>query len=266
MTRTTLTRALRSWALAGALVSVSAVVLAEAAVGVAADGGPPAAAIERIGSPARSATVGTRYAQPLRARVLDSDGNPVQGASVTFALGSAGSAAASGSAGAAFADGSAQATVVSDAAGRATSPGFTANTTAGAYSATATLTGGAGHVGFSLRNRAARPAAIAPGVAASTWAVVGVRFPIRLAVTVNDAYGNPVAGAVVTFSAPARGPSGRFASGSHRARVRTSASGKAVAPAFSATSQPGGYVVRATAAAAAPAAFALVNEATASSR
>jgi hypothetical protein len=80
-------------------------------------------------------------------------------------------------------------------------------------------------------------------------------------VTVTDAYGNPVSGAVVTFSAPARGPSGRFASGSRRVRDRTGAGGKAVAPAFHATSRPGGYVVRATTGTAAPAAFALVNEA-----
>jgi hypothetical protein len=265
MTRATFLRALRSCALSGALAGVSVAVLGPGAVAAAADGAPPAAAIERIGGQARSATVGTRYAQPLRVRVLDADGNPLEGASVTFALGSAGSAA-SASAGAAFADGSAQATVMTDAAGRATSPAFTANTTAGAFSAGATLTGGAGHVSFSLRNRAARPAALAPGVAASTWAAVGARFPIRLAVTVTDAYGNPVSGAVVTFSAPARGPSGRFASGSRRVRVRAGASGTAVAPAFHATSRPGGYVVRATAGAAAPAAFALVNEAPAPSR
>jgi hypothetical protein len=43
--------------------------------------------------------------------------------------------------------------------------------------------------------------------------------------------------------------------------VKTSGCGIAVAPAFTANHQPGGYIVKATAGHARPAAFALVNEA-----
>ena len=53
---------------------------------------------------------------------------------------------------------------------------------------------------------------------------VGTRFPIRLAVTVTDTHGNAVAGALVTFTAPAHGPSGSFA-GPH-GRARRSGSGR----------------------------------------
>ena len=104
----------------------------------------------------------------------------------------------------------------------------------------------------------------------------GDEFPIRLAVTVTDAEKNLVPGALVTFSAPAAGAGagGHFTlrsrgSQHHRARVsyvhtvtvKTGACGIAVAPAFSASRQPGGYIVKASAKPARPAAFALVNEA-----
>ena len=93
-----------------------------------------------------------------------------------------------------------------------------------------------------------------------------------LAVTVTDAEKNPVAGALVSFSAPASGASGRFtvrSRGSHRHRVshartvhvETGACGIAVAPPFSAGHQAGGYILEANAKPARPAAFALVNEA-----
>jgi hypothetical protein len=263
MTRTTLLPNRRGSLLAAvALLGASAAVLAGGAVPAAADPGPAAAAIVRIGSSSRSATVGTRYGDPLRVVVLDAERKPLQGVSVSFSLGSAAaSPSATAGAGASFAAaGGTQATALTDASGRATSPAFTANGTAGSFAATAELTGGGLRAGFSLRNRAGRPASLAPGVAASASAVAGTRFPIRLAVTVTDSYGNPVPGAVVTFSAPLHGPSGRFAGRSRRARVATNALGKAVAPPFSATSRPGGYVVRASAAGAAPSGFALVNE------
>jgi hypothetical protein len=117
-------------------------------------------------------------------------------------------------------------------------------------------------VSYSLRNVAGKPAAIAAGVAASESTPVASRFPIRLAVTVTDANNNPVRGARVTFTAPARGPRGHF--GAHAARtvrVTTNVSGIAVAPVFTAGPVPGGYVVTASVAGAKrAAAFALVNE------
>jgi hypothetical protein len=119
----------------------------------------------------------------------------------------------------------------------------------------------------------AQPLQVIPGVGSMQSTVVGTPFPIPLAVTVSDAHEKPVAGALVTFSAPVAGASGRFtvyARGRHHrvrivhpdtVRVKTDARGIAVAPAFTANDTPGGYIVMATVKHARPAAFALVNEA-----
>jgi hypothetical protein len=78
----------------------------------------------------------------------------------------------------------------------------------------------------------------------------------------------------VRFAAPAAGPSGHFAirsrgvrrdrlhvSRSRAVKVRTDACGIALAPPLIANGRQGGYVVKATAGRARPAAFALVNDA-----
>jgi hypothetical protein len=227
------------------------------------------ATIRVVGRASQAATVATRYKHPLEVRLLDASGTPLQGVSVTFALGAgAGSSTPSG-AGASFSGGGSQATATTTAAGIATSPRFEAGTAAGRFTATATLTEGATSPGsiraasFPLRNLAGAASTVTAGAAASESAAAGARFPIRLAVTVTDADANPVSGALVTFSAPARGPSGTFSrsplSRSRTVRIRTNASGVAVAPAYMANRQPGGYVVRALVKHAGAAAFALVN-------
>ena len=240
----------------------------------------------------RSASVTARFSRPLQVRVVDAGGNPVAGATVMFTLGAAtaGTCGTSAAAGASFAGGGTQATASADASGLATAPALTANTAAGRYTATASVsTGGGGSgaesagkagapsvapVSFSLVNRAGKPTKIAPGVGSTQATPAGAAFAIRLAVTVTDADKNPVAGTLVTFAAPAAGASGRFtvyARGAHRHQahvsypdtvaVKTSTCGIAVAPPFTASRQPGGYIVRASAKPARPAAFALVNEA-----
>jgi hypothetical protein len=187
--------------------------------------------------------------------VVDLDGQPVEGATVTFSL-----VPSAGGAGASFTGGAAQATVLTDAAGLATSPSFQANTVAGAFTATATIAGVVEPLHFVLRNLAGRPATIVAGVAATESALTGTRFPVRLAVTVTDAKGNAVPGAVVTFTAPKHGASGHFGRRGHTVRVVTNAAGVAAAPALTANAKPGGYVVVATVPGAKrPAAFALVN-------
>jgi|HubBroStandDraft_3_1064219.scaffolds.fasta_scaffold44284_2 hypothetical protein len=243
----------------------------------------------------RSSTeVGSRFAQPLRVRVVDAGDNPVVGVTVTFTLGSgiAGRCSASPGASATFAGGGTQATATTGAGGLASSPPLTATTDAGSFVATASISGGSSNAGaggaespddtqapvvapvdFSLVNLAGKPAKIAPGVGSTQSAPTGSVFPIRLAVTVTDTDKNPVPGTLVTFSAPA-GVSGRFIShsgGSRRHRrahisypravtVKTGACGIAVAPPFTASRQPGGYIVEVSDKPARPAAFALVNE------
>jgi protocatechuate 3,4-dioxygenase beta subunit len=237
----------------------------------------------------RSASVTSRYRQPLQVEVLDAGGEPIAGATVTFTLtaataGACGSTSSSG-AGATFAGGGTTATATTGASGVASSPALTANATAGSFTATAAVAGeepagGSGRESpgtsgvaaasaatFSLSNVPGRPAKLTPGVGAMQSTPAGTRFPIALAVTVTDAQKNPVAGALVTFSAPLAGASGRFALRAHdhrrarTVRVETDACGIAVAPAFTAGDAQGGYVVKASAKHARPAAFALVNEA-----
>ena len=92
-------------------------------------------------------------------------------------------------------------------------------------------------------------------------APVGTAYPVPLAVTVTDAGHNPVPGAVVTFEAPASGPSGTFGGSGTTASAVTDAAGVAVAPAFTANFVAGGYVVVAVVSGVSPgASFALVNE------
>ena len=222
-------------------------------------GKPPA--IEVDGNAKQSALVGAAYAKPLRVRVRDGAGRPLQGTTVTFSLSAAGSGSAgtASAAGASFTGGANQATEMTNSAGIATSPRLSANTTAGTFTATVTTTGTTRAARFTLHNRAGKPAAVSAGTAATESTTVGTRFPIRLAVIVTDGYGNPVAGVTVSFSAPARGASGRFDGRKRTTQAKTDAKGIAVAPPFVANGTAGGYVVRARVAGHA-AAFALVNQ------
>jgi hypothetical protein len=226
------------------------------------------AALRVVGRASQSAAVSTRYKRPLEVRVLDASGTALAGVSVTFTLGagSGGSGspgAGSTGAGASFTGGAAEAAVTTNSSGIAVSPHFAAGTTAGHFTATATLTGGTKVASFALRNRAGTPRRMMAGAAASESARAGTRFPIRLGVAVIDADGNPVSGALVTFSAPVRGASGTFVrSRNGRARVvrvRTNAFGIAVAPVFTANRAQGGYIVKASTGHVVTA-FALVNE------
>jgi protocatechuate 3,4-dioxygenase beta subunit len=242
----------------------------------------------------RSASVSSRYPQPLQVRVLDADGDPVAGTTVTFTLGSGASStcgtSTSQGAGATFTGTGTQANATTTASGVASSPLLTANGTAGSFTATAAVsgkepTGGSGRetsgasgsdaaapVRFSLSNLAGEPAKLTPGVGSTQSTPAGTPFPIRLAVTVTDAQKNPVPGALITFSAPLAGASGRFTvhargphhrarvSHPHTIKVKANTCGIAVAPAFTANDTQGGYIVKTTAKHARPAAFALVNE------
>jgi hypothetical protein len=220
--------------------------------------------IDPVGSSSVTATIGTRYAQRLQARVRGADGRPVAGARVTFTLGSpsaAGASAGAGGAGATFTGGSGQATVTTGRNGVATSPRLAANDQAGGFTATASATGANGLALFHLHNHAGAAAGISAGVGAAQSAATGTHFAIPLAVTVVDGHGNRVPDAAVTFIAPSSGPGGSFPGGHTTVTVRTDTSGIAVAPAFTANGRSGGYIVTATVKGVRPVAFALVNDA-----
>ena len=102
----------------------------------------------------------------------------------------------------------------------------------------------------------------------SQSAAVGATFATPLAVQDVDQYGNPVSGVSVTFSAPASGASGSFASGgnctsnpqTYQCVVTTTASGQASASALAANTTTGTYsVTTAASGVAAPPAFSETN-------
>jgi hypothetical protein len=195
------------------------------------------------------ATVDSRYRSSLQAHLLDAGGQPIEGATITFAI-----TAADNGAAATFLGGTGQATALTDANGVATAPPLIANKIAGSFTGTATALG-AQPGSYTLENLAAAPTSITAGAVNGQSATVGERFPIPLAVTVTDNNGNPVAGAIVTFTAPARGSSGVFlvprpkkntVRASRIVRVRTNSKGIAVAPPFTANASVGGYAVTAT--------------------
>jgi hypothetical protein len=216
--------------------------------------------------PVLTAPVNQAYRARLRARMLGANGYPLDGITVTFTI-----AKAANGATATFPDGTGQATATTNTAGWANSPALAANSIVGGFTASATITGIGTYVGYRLRNLAGKPDSITAGAASGESTTVGTRFPIRLAVTVVDADDNPVVGATITFTAPARGPSGRFTTHppnkprptrtSRVVRVKTNSDGIAVAPPLTANSEPGGYVVTAAVAGSRQhTAFALVNK------
>jgi hypothetical protein len=210
-----------------------------------------------VAGSSQDATAGTRFRRRLRVRVVGADLQPLEGAVVTFSL----SHAVSG-AGATFPDGGTQATAITDGDGRASSPALLATTTAGRFDATASTPVAGRQATFRLQTVAGRPASIAAGAASGQIAVTASRFGIPLSVTVSDANKNPVAGAVVRFTAPSAGASGRFRAHARRVVwIRTNAAGIAVAPLLTANDTPGGYVLIARVAGTwLRTAFALVNE------
>ncbi|HLW96653.1 MAG TPA: hypothetical protein VKS25_14855 [Solirubrobacteraceae bacterium] len=219
-------------------------------------------AVAPAGPRASTATVATRYAHRLQARVRTASGSPVQGAVVTFTLGSssaAGASAGSAGAGASFAGGSTVATETTGPRGIATSPRLTANDHSGAWTAQASTGGADAFALFHLHNRAGAPSTITAGVGAVQSTTTGTRFAIPLSVTVSDAHGNPAAGIPVTFRAPSSGSGATFAGGRTTVTVTTNSSGIAIAPATTADNQAGGYVVTANVKDVRQVAFALVN-------
>ncbi len=216
-----------------------------------------AASIAPVAPASQSATAGSRFAQPLQATVLDANGNPVDGATVTFALGSSSAGGGASTAGASFAGGAAQATALTGPSGSATSPSFTANTTAGTFTATAATAGVVEPAAYSLDNLAGKPPTITALQPAKQTATIGARYGKPLQVKLLDGVGNPLQGATVTFtldSAASGGAAGAggsasaggsFADGSSQLAETTDASGIATSPRFSANTTAGRFTATA---------------------
>jgi hypothetical protein len=106
------------------------------------------------------------------------------------------------------------------------------------------------------------PATITPSAGSAQDAPVNTTFATALTAVVRDAFGNPVAGVPVTFAAPGTGASGTFAAS---ATVTTDGNGVATAPAFTANTTAGSFVVTASVGVLPPADFDLTNDPAATS-
>ncbi len=163
---------------------------------------PIAAAVGSAGGTPQGATVETAFAAPFVVSVVDSEGDPVPNASVTFIAPSSGASAALSAT-----------TAVTDANGRAQVTGV-ANDIAGAYTITATVDGVGTPAVFQLTNIAGTASSVAAASGTPQSATVATAFSAPLGVTVLDADNNPVSGITVTFAAPSAGASATFPSGS----------------------------------------------------
>jgi hypothetical protein len=178
-----------------------------------------AAGVAAVSATVEQAPTGTLYGTPLQARVVDANGNPVQGAGVTFTVvpGATG-------AGATFL-GAAQVETGSD--GIATAPPLLANAVPGAFVVTASTDGLSSIAAFTLENLQTYDT-----LAAATDARVariGGRYA-PLVVHVLAATGAPVQGAAVAFEIDGAGAT--FAGGGAQASATTDADGVAASPAL----------------------------------
>ncbi|MGI8688043.1 MAG: beta strand repeat-containing protein [Thermomicrobiales bacterium] len=219
--------------------------------GITVTAANPASITASSGTTPQSAQVGHAFTVPFAVIVKDAFGNAVPTTTVTFSQPANG---ASGS----FA---APATVTTNNSGIATAPTFTANTTAGSYAVTASVSGVGTPASFALTNLPSPPGGIIATTGSPQSAAIGGAFIHPFVALVKDASGNPVgAGASVTFTAPTSGASGTFVGGAPAATVQTAADGTATSPVFKANTVAGSYGVTASApGVTAPATFVLSN-------
>lgn len=215
------------------------------------------------GSTRRSAQIDNPYGPPLQVKVIDAAGKPLEGATVTFTLGTSSSSSnaaagsSSASAGASFLNGSSQATETTGPRGIATSPLFTANATAGTFTATISVPGRTNPLLVMLDNLAGKPPTIRPVGAVRGSATVDARYRHPLEVKVISPDGKPVEGTTVTFAlgtagsgtggaASSASAGASFLNGSTQATETTNADGVAVSPAFTADSTSGVFMASAS--------------------
>ncbi len=217
--------------------------------------GAPKTVSPSAGTP-QTTIVNTAFATNLGATVADCGGNPVPNVTVNFAAPTNG---ASGT----FANTTTNTTATTNGSGVATASVFTANTTAGSYQVSGSVTG-ATNAAYQLTNNPGPPATVTPGAGTTPQtAIVNTNFGTPLAALVADQYGNHVlSGITVTFTAPTSGASGTFTDTSATTTTaNTNAAGVATAAVLKANTvaSPSAYNVSATTGAATPGSYALTN-------
>ncbi len=170
----------------------------------------PAATIAASSSPPPSATAGTSVTPPA-VLVTDTNGNPVSGVSVTFAI-TAGAGSIM----------PANGLVTTNASGIAALTTWTLDATVGANTVTATASGLAGSpVTFTVTGTAGSPSSLVSNSSTNQSAAAGTAVGDPPSVLVRDSGNNPVSGVDVSFSVTSGGGSISPVSGT----VTTDASG-----------------------------------------
>lgn len=155
--------------------------------------GPVAAVVVASGAPPASAVVGTALPDSIVWRVVDDRAVPISGQTMTFAL--------SGQIGTLG-----RLSAVTDTAGRASAGPWTLATTAGSNTLTATV-GVVQGPGIFVTGTAGAPATVGAVAGNAQTATVNTAVATAPRVRVNDASGNPVPGAAVTFAVTSGGGS-----------------------------------------------------------
>ena len=225
--------AVGSWTLgttAGAnTLTASSTGLASVAFGATGAAGAAAAIAVQSGD-GGSAQVGTT--RTLEARVVDANGNPVQGTTVSWAV-----TAGGGSLGAPSS--------TTDAAGVA-SVAWTFGTTAGAQGATASAAGLAGSpLAFAATATPAPASRLAVATQPSASARSGIDFAAQPVVQIQDAFGNAVAQSGVTVTAAIAAVTGTLGG---TPTTATDAAGRATFAGLSISGATGAYTLGFTAA------------------
>lgn len=199
----------------------------------------PPESIAATGGANQSHSVGGTFGAALVVTIT-TNGAPDAGVVVTFTAPSTGPSATFSN------TSSTTATATTDVNGVATSPSLTANNQAGTYAVTAMANGASAPATFSLTNTTGAPAAITVSSGSPQSTLISSGFPAPLVAKVADIGGNPVPGAIVTFTAPASGASGVFANGTGAETDTTDANGLATSSPFTANGISGADTVTAT--------------------
>ncbi|MDT4936876.1 MAG: hypothetical protein QOG80_547, partial [Pseudonocardiales bacterium] len=212
-----------------------------------------ASSIAATRTSSQEATVNGSYAEPLQARVTDANGNPVQGANVTFVIlpGITGASAN-------FVGGEPSATTNSN--GLATSPLLIANAVPGRFTATASTAGVSTVATYTFDNHATATT-LQTTSTRDPDATVNTRYRSSLQARLLDANGQPIEGATVTFAITAadNGAAADFLGGAGQATALTDANGHATAPPLIANKTAGTFSATATALGAEPGRYMLKN-------
>lgn len=173
--------------------------------------GPPTQIVVPAGI---STTVNTAFASQS-ITVRDANNNPVSGRTVTLTTPNSG---ASGT----FAGNSHSTTVTTNGSGVANIPTTTANTTAGSWSMTASISGGPSNT-LSRTNNAAAPSSVTLALNPTSIVADGTSKSTATA-TVTDAYGNRITGQAVSMAAngPTVGAVADAGDGTYTAQVTSS--------------------------------------------